>query len=34
MPGSPDRGARRIVTGGNGEFYYTRDHYQTFVRLE
>jgi ribonuclease T1 len=33
-PGSPDRGARRIVTGRNGELYYTRDHYQTFVRLE
>lgn len=33
-PGSPDRGARRIVTGRNGEFYYTRDHYRSFVRLE
>lgn len=33
-PGSPDRGARRIVAGGNGEFYYTRDHYRSFVRLE
>jgi ribonuclease T1 len=32
--GSPDRGARRIVAGRNGELYYTRDHYQTFVRLE
>lgn len=32
--GSPDRGARRIVTGRNGEVYYTRDHYQSFVRLE
>jgi ribonuclease T1 len=31
---SPDRGARRIVSGRNGEFYYTRDHYQTFVRIE
>lgn len=32
-PGSPDRGARRLVTGRNGEVYYTRDHYQTFIRL-
>jgi ribonuclease T1 len=32
--GSPDRGARRIVTGRGGEIYYTRDHYQSFVRLE
>ena len=30
---SPDRGARRIVSGGAGEIYYTRDHYQTFIRL-
>jgi ribonuclease T1 len=29
-PGSPDRGARRIVTGRNGAFYYTGDHYETF----
>lgn len=29
-PGSRDRGARRIVTGGNGERYYTSDHYETF----
>jgi len=33
-PGSPDRGARRIVAGRNGEIYYTRDHYRSFVRLE
>lgn len=32
--GSPDRGARRIVSGGTGELYYTRDHYQTFFRLD
>jgi ribonuclease T1 len=31
--GSPDRGARRIVSGHAGEIYYTRDHYQTFMRL-
>ena len=33
-PGSPDRGARRIVTGRHGEFYYTADHYEHFVRVE
>ncbi|MEW2621863.1 ribonuclease domain-containing protein [Streptomyces sp. NPDC048106] len=29
-PGSPDRGARRIITGQGGEFYYTDDHYDSF----
>jgi ribonuclease T1 len=29
-PGSSDRGARRIVTGGVGERYYTDDHYDSF----
>lgn len=29
-PGSPDRGARRIVTGESRETYYTDDHYRTF----
>jgi ribonuclease T1 len=29
-PGRRDRGARRIITGSRGEFYYTDDHYQTF----
>ncbi|WP_058042431.1 ribonuclease domain-containing protein [Streptomyces roseifaciens] len=34
-PGSPDRGARRIVTGeGNHEDYYTGDHYATFNRID
>ena len=28
--GSPDRGARRIVTGDRGERYYTDDHYDSF----
>jgi len=32
-PGSGDRGARRIVTGDGGEFYYTDDHYQSFRRI-
>lgn len=29
-PGSPDRGARRIVGGAEGELYYTDDHYNSF----
>ncbi|MET8982367.1 ribonuclease [Streptomyces sp. NPDC004539] len=29
-PGSRDRGARRIVTGQDGEIYYTDDHYDSF----
>lgn len=31
-PGSPDRGARRIVTGGSppAAWYYTDDHYRSF----
>lgn len=31
-PGSPDRGARRIVTGGHPprEYWYTDDHYRSF----
>ncbi|MET9011111.1 ribonuclease domain-containing protein [Streptomyces olivaceoviridis] len=29
-PGSHDRGARRIVTGQGGEFYYSDDHYESF----
>jgi ribonuclease T1 len=33
-PGSPDRGARRIVVGDGGEVYYTGDHYRSFVRVE
>lgn len=32
-PGSRDRGARRIVTGDQGEIYYTADHYNSFVRV-
>jgi ribonuclease T1 len=32
-PGSRDRGARRIVTGRKGEFYYTEDHYRSFRRI-
>ena len=29
-PGSDDRGARRIVSGADGERYYTDDHYDSF----
>jgi ribonuclease T1 len=36
-PGARDRGARRIVAGGDprwsGEYYYTRDHYRSFRRI-
>lgn len=35
-PGAGDRGARRIVTGGDPPevFYYTADHYRSFRRIE
>ena len=33
-PGSPDRGARRIITGRGGQYYYTDDHYETFERVD
>jgi ribonuclease T1 len=32
-PGSPDRGARRIVAGADGELYWTEDHYESFERI-
>ncbi len=32
-PGSPDRGARRLVRGGQHELYYTDDHYDSFRRV-
>jgi len=37
-PGSPDRGARRIVCGGQAPqrpvvCYYTQDHYASFRRI-
>jgi ribonuclease T1 len=32
-PGSPDRGARRIVAGADGEMYYTDDHYASFQEV-
>lgn len=35
-PGARDRGARRIVAGGNPPevFYYTADHYGSFRQIE
>lgn len=33
-PGSDDRGARRIITGRPGEYWYTADHYETFRRVD
>jgi ribonuclease T1 len=33
-PGARNRGARRIVRGKGGETYYTRDHYETFTRID
>lgn len=37
-PGKRNRGARRIVAGGNpqssGEYFYTDDHYSTFRRIK
>ena len=32
-PGARDRGARRIVVGRGGEYYYTDDHYRSFRRI-
>jgi ribonuclease T1 len=32
-PGARDRGARRIVAGSGGEFYFTADHYRSFQRI-
>jgi ribonuclease T1 len=32
-PGERNRGARRIIWGKGGEFYYTEDHYNHFRRV-
>lgn len=32
-PGVHNRGARRIIAGSTGEYYYSADHYQTFKRI-
>ncbi|MGB9149688.1 MAG: ribonuclease domain-containing protein [Burkholderiales bacterium] len=33
-PGARNRGARRIIAGSKGEFYYTDDHYETFRQIK
>ncbi|CRK55523.1 Guanyl-specific ribonuclease Sa [Alloactinosynnema sp. L-07] len=33
-PGSPDRGARRLISGSEKELYYTADHYGSFVVVD
>ena len=33
-PGSPDRGARRLITGQAHELFYTGDHYASFVVVD
>jgi guanyl-specific ribonuclease Sa len=33
-PGMSTRGARRLITGENGEFWYTSNHYDTFERVD
>jgi ribonuclease T1 len=32
-PGSPDRGARRVVAADDGARFYTSDHYQSFQEI-
>ena len=32
-PGVRSRGARRIIGGNEGEYYYTDDHYRSFKRI-
>ncbi|HNQ05400.1 MAG TPA: ribonuclease domain-containing protein [Thiobacillaceae bacterium] len=32
-PGVGNRGARRIVAGRDGDFWYSEDHYQSFTRI-
>jgi ribonuclease T1 len=32
-PGASNRGARRIIAGGGGEYFYTADHYRNFQRV-
>ncbi len=33
-PGARNRGARRIISGESGEYYFTADHYKTFKRIQ
>jgi len=32
-PGASNRGARRIVAGRGGDYWYTADHYRSFRRI-
>lgn len=32
-PNASSRGARRVVRGREGETYYTRDHYRSFIQI-
>lgn len=32
-PGARDRGARRIVAGRGGDYYWTADHYRSFKKI-
>ena len=32
-PGAQTRGARRIISGRDGEYYYSDDHYRSFKRI-
>jgi ribonuclease T1 len=32
-PGASNRGARRIVAGRGGDYWYTADHYRSFLRI-
>ena len=32
-PGANNRGARRIISGRDGEYYYSDDHYRSFKRI-
>ena len=32
-PGARNRGARRIISGGTHEYYYSDDHYRSFKRI-
>jgi ribonuclease T1 len=33
-PGVRERGARRIVAGSGGEYFYTDDHYRSFKKIQ
>jgi ribonuclease T1 len=33
-PTTRDRGARRVIVGAPGEYYYTDDHYRSFRRID